>query len=225
MAYPHNFIKVTFGGTIYDGADIWSNGLNFGKVDGDTGATAENLEGSAEALSGDISTWFTNEATRISHMAKLEWVKVAAIGVDGKYEFDADIFDLTPVSGGATTVEPAPQLTVAMTMETSRRRVPGRFARIFPPLNVPQIQATGRIQTGYTGPMRDQMVTLLNELNDNLSVLIATPLRAIVASEKTDQHYQIESVRVGDVVDTQRSRRNAFKESYTEPALLEAPAA
>lgn len=225
MAYPFDFIKVTFGGKIYGNAEIWSNGVNFGKNLAHTGMTEAQLKGAAEAISSDVETWFKSGGAAISNSSTLEWVKVALIGTDGKYVFDSDLFDFdTPVSG-QSSVKPAPQLTTVLTMETSRRRVPGRFARIYPPMNVPNALTNGRVSVAIANGMRDAFANLLNEMNDQLSILVTTPVRAIVASEKTTEHFQVKSVKVGDVVDTQRSRRNAFIEAYTEPKILLAPTA
>lgn len=225
MAYPFDFIKVTFGGKIYGNAEIWSNGINFGKNLANTGMTEAQLKGAAQAISGDIITWFKSGGANISSSSTLEWVKVALIGTDGKYVYDSDLFDIEAAAFGQSTSKPAPQLTTVITMETSRRRVPGRFARIYPPMNVPAQLTNGRITAVQTNGMRDVFVTLLNEMNDQLSILVGTPVRAIVASEKTTEHFQVLTVKVGDVVDTQRSRRNAFLEAYTESGVLLAPVA
>lgn len=218
MAYPYNFIKVTFGGTVYSGADIWSNGINFGLQNADLEITKADLEGVAQRVSSDIAVWFRSVNAQISNRAQLEWVKVAVIGKDGKYELDADVFDLETPASGASTVVNYPQLTLALTMETMKRRSPGRFARIFPPLNAPVIGTNGRVAQSNAINQRDAFASLLKEMTDQLRVLLPGVVSPIVASEKTDQHYPILTVKVGDVVDTQRSRRNAIKETYTAPA-------
>lgn len=223
MAYPYNFLKLTFGGNIWNGLDQWSNGINFGKETENINITQQDLNGLAETFASHIREWFSSNQSYISNRSQLEWVKVAVIGADGKYVYDADVYDLETPVPGASIVNVAPQLTVVQTMETSRRRVPGRFARIYPPLNVPMLGNEPYITSNIANSMRNTFAKLIQDLNSQTGVMARENIRAIVASEKTNQHYFVQSVKVGNVIDTQRSRRNALTETYTEPAAIAQP--
>lgn len=225
MAYAHNFLKVTFGGSIYD-EDIWVNGINFGMADGDVGFESGNFSDALDAVAGHVETWFKNPASTISPSASLKWVKLAYINVDGKYFRDADIHDFeTPVRGAASTNtgNPAPQLTLVQTFTTDVRRGPGRFGRIYPPLNTYPVQTDGRVNETYINGQASATAQLLANIGGELNN-VQEGIHAIVASAVgTGVHARIKGVTVGDVVDTQRTRRNAFKEKYSVTAIVAGP--
>lgn len=224
MSYPQNFIKVTFGGTVYEGSDIWSCGINFGTFSqGENEINAANLGLIAQLVSVPIENWFKNGNSRISNNAKLEWVKVAVIDKNGKYSKEAGIHDYGTAIAGGTTSSPAPQLTTVMTMESSKRRAPGRFARIYPPLCAPALQKSGRIAPNDMTTMIQHFARFLQDATVAVRQGAGFSVTPIVASQLTDDHNEVKSVKMGDVIDTQRTRRNAFKETYTNPIILSIP--
>lgn len=217
MAYPNNFIKVTFGGSVYNNKDIWVCGVNFGSPSGDL-----NLEDIAEDIKlrdipQAVQNWFTSQQAWISSQARLEWVKIAFIGADGKYALDPEIYDYDVTVTGAIGDgyhTPIPQHTTAITFESDVRRGAGRFGRIYPPLNG-MIEADGRVSEANADMMADAAAVMLGHIGSALSMPELTYIPPIIASQKTLKHNEITKVKVGRVIDTQRSRRNAFEEEYS----------
>lgn len=225
MAYAHKNLRVTFGGKIYGEQDIWTNTLHIGYENRDWEYSM--IDGSHETnnqIIDAIKKWFADERAGISGYATLEWVKFSVIDTDGKYslfntgfEFNTT-YDFEPVSGGVGSNYQnsfiAPQLTVAITLVTDVVRGAGRFGRIYPPL------------TGYpsnigldTNPVgkRDAAVDLIDDINGVLNSFVpdADPAVIVASSAREGKNAKVTRVRVGQVIDTQRRRRNSIPENYT----------
>lgn len=224
MAYAHQILKVTFGGTLFNGKEIWSNGINMGHEDKDV--DLDTFMTSKEAYLNDIAAhvrdWFTDTRSGISNVAKLEWVKIAVVGTDGKYVGDPLIFDFaTPYTGPFERSSLPAQCTVALSMKTEIRRGPGRDGRIYPPVSGEVDKANGtdlvpdQKMEGFKDFIEGLNLVGLRDLSNDFYVIVAStggksgvPLNA-----------KVTSVRVGNVIDTMRSRRNAFKEFYYEARI------
>lgn len=226
--YPKPFLRITFGGTIYGEQDIWSCGINFARRNPD-GDYPEEWFDRAQEVSDEVdiavTNWFTDSDMQICSAAALTWVKAAWIGTDGLYLADAGVTDIGPNVVGTKVTNSAPQLSTAITFETTRRRAPGKHGRIFPPMNVPSIGADGHIPSAQADNMALRTSELLTDLMSKIEVVYDSILVPIVASQKTDDHQEIVYVKVGDVVDTQRTRRNAFQEKYTSKKSVAYPGA
>lgn len=227
MAYAYKNLRVTFGGQIFNGEDIWTNTIHVGYTDRDWEFSMIDPSGeTTEQMIDVIKNWFSSRDAMISPYATLEWVKFSIVGRDGKYAADGDAyeynetFDFAPVSGGANQAGDgmaAPQLTVAITLESTVLRGAGRYGRIYPPLS-------GNVNSsGYdsnTASRATAAKTLVDGINDVMnSFLPDTDPAVIVASSVGDgRNAKVKAVKVGNVIDTQRRRRNAMREVYiTEP--------
>lgn len=218
MTYPNNFIRLSFGGTIYQTRDIWSNTINFGAGSTNIPADLFNQVGTKiDTMAGKIQTWFKTTGM-ISVGCQLTWVKLALIGADGKYQQEPVVYDFpAPVNGSVTTfVEP--QRALAITFESSRLRAPGRYGRIFIPMFAGEVTSEGLIKSDLASTVNSATKVLLDALNDYFSDpdnYLDQDVDAIVLSEKTTSHNTILKVKTGRVVDTIRSRRNKMKEQYS----------
>lgn len=224
--YPKPFLRITFGGTIYGEQDIWSCGINFARLNPGGDYTQDMYERAQEVsdeVDVPLTNWFTDTDMYISQHAALTWVKAAWIGTDGLYLADAGITDIGPNALGTANTAPAPQLSTAITFETTRRRAPGKHGRIFPPMNVPLIDETGHVPSYLADAMALRTSELLTDLMTRIDVVYDSLFVPIVASQKTDDHQEIVYVKIGDVVDTQRTRRNAFTEKYTSKKSIAYP--
>ena len=76
--------------------------------------------------------------------------------------------------------------------------------------------ATGRITSADTEAMANSAAQLITDLDNQPSIDINNP-RVIIASDlgAPGPYHVVTGVQVGDVVDTQRRRRNALPEAYT----------
>lgn len=218
MSYAYKNIKLTFGGDIYNGKDIWSNSLHIGYTGADVDSDPIQPLWSklVEDLAGDIETWFILNAC-VSQHANLKWVKIAVLDNAGHYVSEPHIYDFDVPPVGIQPTATAPQLSVVVTFETSVLRGPGRFGRIYPPLSG-EVNSAGVDSLSTT--RADGAQTLIRDINNTLRLnyldAFAAP-RAIVASKVgAGKNANIIKVKVGQVIDTMRSRRNKFVEDYTE---------
>lgn len=222
MAYAYNHLKITFGGSIYD-KDIWTCGVNFGHENGNVGFETPGFETLVDDVATDVSTWFTSPGSWIPASAKLKWVKLAFIDTDGRYFRDAVTFDYDgDIPGGNSNAGQlsAPQCTVAQTFVTNVRRGPGRHGRIYPPLNAIALNSQGVMADNATLQMSVTCAKLLSDIGATLST-VEPDTHAIVASKVgAGINARITGVTVGNVIDTQRSRRNAFVETYSVTTLV-----
>lgn len=228
MTYAHKNLKVTFGGRIYGDQDIWNCGLTVGAENFDfKWSTIDPSDMGTGTIATAIKSWFARQDTGIGPDAKLEWVKFAIIGTDGKYATGGDGYeynetlDFAGISGGGSpygSLPVAPQLTVALTMETNVRRGAGRFGRIYPPL-------TGNPSSigldSFPVAKAQSFKTLISEINEEFSTIFdLNEYGVIVASNVGEgKNARVTSVKVGQVIDTQRRRRNNIPENYHRETL------
>lgn len=222
MAYAYKNLKVTFGGRMYGGQEIWTNGITLGHEDKDfAGFPVKGDDAARNDIVDDIKRWFASPEASISMFATLEWVKFAVVDTNGRYastddgDYESNVtIDFEPVPGNHNE-RIAPQLSVALTMETNVRRGAGRYGRIYPPL-------TGSVtSSGYDerqSVRAEGFAKLIADINDSAD----SPLdqeefapRVIVASGvREGRNASVTNVKVGRIIDTQRSRRNALTEDY-----------
>lgn len=223
MPYPHAFIKVSFGGSLAAGQEIWTNGINFGLPNASVGFETGDFSAALSNVAADVEAWYTDTRMTIPQVALLEWVKIAYIGENGEYFRDADVYDYaTPVPGSRNYIGNLTQQSTVVTFESARRRTPGRFARIYPPMTG-SVSFDGYVALGEAEGMRDATVELLESIADSLQTAGEQPVVPIVASQRTEQNHEITTVKVGRIIDVQRRRRNRLPELYTAPAPVEVP--
>lgn len=211
---PHT--RVTAIGTLGTGADRFSYGLNLGF----TGAPAALPQAGLEDITASIKAMHKRATSGVSADAVLTEVKFASIGADGKYTADPVVIAVTGGAGGGNNAfnQVLPQSALAVSLMTDRRGPSGK-GRFYLPM--PAFATAGansfQITQANADGVRDSVQTMLNEIlnapgldnvNNELDPVV------VVASTK-GFNTPVTGVRVGRVVDTIRTRRNALSENYT----------
>lgn len=221
MAYPYSFIKMTFGGDLKDTDEVWSCGLHIGKESADT--TQAELEGMSLFTTSGIDTvlrdFYNSSETRAPANMRLQWVKLAAIGKNGKYlgapvEHHYGRF----VSGGQTGPF-IPSTASAVTLVADKFKDPGKYNRFYLPVVAPKGVGQFKETKAFTDAKALQVKGLIEGINIVLMSEFAG-LRIRIVSQKTTIYRDIDKVRVGDIIDTQRRRRNALREEYSEENVV-----
>lgn len=229
--YPHPFLKLTFGGQLAQGQDEWNCGVNL-SITNDallpiTGIDAEDaFELYAEEMQDDMITIFTNYVKDIvmgvPSGASLDYIKLALIGTDGLYIRDPHIWEVTDVNGGAANPY-VPQVSMVMTLQSDKFRDPGKYNRFYLPAIVPT--GSGGYRPQSVPAKADRTAVLMAALNRRVSTFNRTMRiqpAAVTSSEKFEGNYRpITRVKVGNVFDTQRRRRNKIGEVYSETIVPE----
>jgi hypothetical protein len=202
-------LYVQWGGKL-PGAEDWSCGLRLRKK------TAGNVDSGAGLLVGigaAIATFHQDLNARISQAAKLQFVKVNAIGTDGKYREastnQALYADLPGQMGGAQKYPN--QIAWAISLTTGFGRGPAHRGRFYVPLPMPSLEADGRITDAEADAMHTTAQTLITNINAvNADYEVAVFSRKLGGATNR----KVTGVAVGRVLDTQRRRRRSLAEDY-----------
>ena len=126
---------------------------------------------------------------------------------------------------GTGNVTLTPQSAVVVSLITGNPTRNGRGRLYWPAVGYPLATDTGRLATGKASAIAGGMKNYLRGVQDALkSGLEAGPGGALVVelqvvSKSTSQAYRVNTLRVGDVVDTQRRRRDRMPETYSNVAF------
>ncbi len=212
---PHQ--RLTMIGTVGpSGApvEIFSMGIN---LTGTAGAFTPAQQ-TLDDLTADCVAFFGSNGTRIGPWAQLRAVKLASIGPDGKYTADALMNEVVPFKPG-NAIGPVypPQVALCVSLLTGRRGATGR-GRFYLPAPVSEVDTQGLITAAEANTIATSCRDFLNALGNQPGVDPGN-LRPCVSSSK-GYNTPVTGVRVGRVLDTIRSRRNALNESYTDPLVV-----
>jgi hypothetical protein len=231
-AYAFKVAKVTISGTCFAGQEEWSTGFYLGHDDQDAldpGTT------SASAIGALWTTFFTSTQAYVSTAYKTSSVKVSLLELDGDVDLSAiDIYDypapITGVSGGAPL---PPQITVAATLTSDNQRGLASKGRMYlPGVNLPIFPTDPHFSPTEQGLMATALQTFVDGVNDEFNM----PGRVILASKGNkvqgaggpdDYSYAnginryVTGLRIGNVYDTQRRRRNDLVEGYISRVIAQ----
>lgn len=146
----------------------------------------------------------------------LETIKVSAIESPTGHVIDGQTVLATssaPVSGSTTGLLPLQCATVA-SFRTGRIGRRGR-GRIYLPAQSPNAMDThGRLTGSYCNDVVSNTVTFLQDMSMHGAGLSTVEIRPCVTGSPYTDYGTITEVLVGDVVDTQRRRRDRLVEAY-----------
>lgn len=216
MTYPRSFLRLVVGGTLY-GVERWSWGLSLQDWDDD------NVQDNVPTTVPDAIVTAVRglmESEYISGRVTTDLFKLNLIGPDGRYvnERTTVLRELTPGQsrGAGNSVDHPPQISLAVTLNTDARRGLASRGRFYLPGPSVPLDQNGQIPLATANVIRDRAVAMLDAINR------AVPgYQVVIASDVGQGAFRrVESVRVGRVLDTIRSRRNKFAESYTPDAAV-----
>jgi len=183
-----------------------------------------------DALDTAMEVFLTavNQGLCMAHWARYTGVKVAAIGADGKYITDPILkMREAPVIG--TQLGPLPQSTVCLSLRASTSIGPATKGRMYIPYSSViswDDTIAPRMLPAYTQNIANRGADLIGSVNNALedvpvgrsatcSILQTTP----AGSTKVPVHQHVHDVLVGDIIDTQRKRRNRLQEIYSSAPI------
>jgi len=230
-AYAHKFARVTISGTCFSGTEEWSTGFQMGSPTADiVGVNAPGAQNIAAAW----STFFQSATSYISNSYKTTQVKVAMINSDGKTNLDEIDYYLYPsaISGGGGSATNPPQIALACTLTSDRQRGLASKGRMYlPGVSLGVNNADGKITGSFVLSIATNMKTFLDAVN----TATGTSGKVILASKGRKQQNSLDTngqpiyiggesawvtgLRIGDVYDTQRRRRNSLTETYQSKVL------
>jgi hypothetical protein len=225
--HAHRVTRCSILGTMFGGAEEWSTGFYIGGTAGDA---ALPDQATADMIAAAWRTYFTNAASGFSGNYTTQTVKLASIGTDGKSNAADTIYsNLAPAAVGANNNGAfPPQIALVATLASTTARGVGAKGRMYLPGIFQPVDATGHISSTAQGNMLAQLVTFLRAVNSGLgnfeSIILAS--HGSVNADGTPKvggrapiNTVVTSVKLGNVFDTQRRRRNALREVYQTTQL------
>lgn len=221
MPYSDSHWHLTWGGEIGNGTrEIWQCGLRLFRVGAFDSAPTPTTAQLGSLFNGALKTFHQSGTVGIASGAKLSWLRMAPVGVAGNELAEAISYDAaTPLPGGVTsTLHATPQSALCVTLYSGSSFGDANYGRFYLPWNQQEINpATGRIigapaiataAATFVGAVN----TWADSVQDDLHVVIMSQ-KGAGATKRAAQ------VWVGDVMDTQRRRRNRLDESYSQVAV------
>lgn len=124
----------------------------------------------------------------------------------------------TPLNGTSSPKMPL-QAASVFSLRTNTPGASGRGRLYWPALGF-SIAATGRLDSTFTGTINGQMKTYLLAIRDALATAFPTiGFNVAVRSRLTKTTPHVVRMQCGDVVDTQRRRRDNFPEAYNSVTI------
>jgi hypothetical protein len=221
MGYPRHLLFV-FGGTQTNAAEageIWQCGIRGGPAAGSAHDYGDE-DAMLAAIQGPFKTWYGAVASSMRSDYRLEYLKLNEIAPDGSYA-DATTthrFDYGTFQAGGVTPSVPSILTLAWSWKTARLRGIASKGRIFPPVAFTTTQGSPRVSSAVTATNVTAAKALLSVLSKPNGVDFEFAPCVVSAGSHggtgTGAIENITGVRVGDVVDVQRRRKNALVDVY-----------
>jgi hypothetical protein len=219
---PHTY--VTFGGTLTEVAgqdEIWQCGIRGVNNPGGGPVAESELENLVTAIATQESAtlnllaWYQDTQSHIANNSRLQWVKAANIGPNGKYTGSPAVF-MYPEPGQGAVAQSAPSfLSVCLTWTTAVKFGKKlRYGRVFPPNYGAQVTGGAVVAPASVLDLVVSAGNLLSAVAQSGDQFNFQP--CVVSSE--GGHSPISGVRVGNVYDVHRTRKDAVRETYSDNA-------
>lgn len=221
MVYAHKVTRVTLSGTMFGGTEEWSTGFFLGQ-EGSDAADLNQL--GLDVIRNAWTTFFTAAGSQVNSAYRFTQAKSATIGVDGK-TIEGTVqysYPTGTISGGVATNTHPPQCALVVTLLSDRPRGKASKGRMYLPGFSGNITSSGKADATQIGTVATNLKTFFDALVGNFDItdqLILAAKGTGALPALTAQNDYVETIRVGDVVDTQRRRRNGLAEVYTSRTL------
>ncbi len=219
MAYSSEHLLYTFTGKL-PGSEIWSVGIRSAASSvTDPAALLQYATGGHTAFLADLWTTGTLKFYNIPSVT-FDQCTVRHINTAGITTNQADYAPGPTAAGGTSQTAPNQACTV-LSLDTARSGRSYR-GRMFLPTLAPEWGAgTGKITSAMATALATGGATLVGDLNALTTTSPSTgPFACAIQSKTSGQPPAvITSVRVGNVVDTQRRRRDKEVETYVTVAV------
>lgn len=216
MPFAHKVVRVTLSGQMFGGAEEWQTGFFVGALSADAAVPTQAY---TDVVRDAWATFFTAQASDISSSYTFTQVKAARIATDGKYD-GSDVaisYPATTKAGYYGGAPMPPQVALVATLIAgSGKGLAGKGRMYLPGVSI-GIGGTGKINGGWCQATATRLAAFFNTIDSSFDA----PGHVINASEGSAKllgvnakNVPVNGVRIGDVYDTQRRRRNALSETY-----------
>lgn len=201
---------VQWGGKL-PGNETWSCGFRMLRTAGHVVTDGPAL---LVGIGTALAAFHAHADTQINPAAKLSFVKVNSIELDGTYTLDTtDEATYADIAGGGGAAPLYPnQTALACTATTGYSRGVAHKGRFYLPMPSIYVASTGLIADANRDIVVSSLATLRTAVNG-----VVSGYQMAVMSRKAGSpgHRAITGFEVGRVLDTQRRRRRSLVEDYT----------
>lgn len=217
-----NAIRVTFNGSLCEGQEIWSFGVHLAAPDGsDVASDFAALD--MPALYAAFTTSMIGTADQgLVTGATFDSVRASLVDSFGTQIGESKFFG--PFTGvpGVDTGDYIPQHSIVVTLNTDDRSGRAARGRFYLPTGYGLPGDDGYLSSADVDSLSDSVVAFLTAVNGvapgDLQLSTFSPTVS-GSSSIIPLVNEITSVSIGNVVDTQRRRRNGLQERYSNAAL------
>jgi len=221
ITYADQSWKCTIQGSAWTGLEVWSTSFFMGG--GGFGVTAPT-QAAVDAIATAWQTFFTATGSLVSNLFKTDVVKLAIIDEDGTTVPGSPVYHYytTPISGASAASAWPPQCTLAATLTTAKPRGFGSKGRMYLPGMTTSIDSSGKIPSTNQANIANTFQTFMNTVIGHTDI----PYPVIVNSREVAgipghaaAFFPVTGIKIGNVIDTQRRRRNGLVETYESRAV------
>lgn len=212
MASIH--FRAVLEGTIGGGTDIWSMGFGVRGLTGDADSVLQTAVDDVYSAFDTLLWEGTGFSGSISNTTTFDRARLFEYDAAGHVSRSFVSSIQTAVPGGSSNKSLPSEVAVCVSLVTPLAGASHRGRCYFPALTVNTVATNGLLASA----VRDDLATRMQAVFNNLRHL-AHPVLPTVYSIKTDDDTEITALRVGNVFDSQRRRRNSIVEAYVNKAL------
>lgn len=223
MAYSNQFLKITWIFGIIGTDEIADTSLNYTSAPSWTGAATalgEIDDGDIASIAGNMINLLQTTGGRWADYSELRSVKIAAVGTDGHYLVDPRIYEDTAPTTGVAIGNPA-QCTTVISLRSGFSIGGGNRGRMYlPHFYMSGLTASPFSDSTQAQHLADEAVSFVNATTTDMNANVtATIFPAIMSQVGGGTSKGVTEVRVGNVTDTQRRRRDQLAETYFTTSL------
>ena len=222
MAYDSQFLRFTWNFSIIGTEEIAQTSLNMKPPGVWTAALAALNEIKADAplqalLLTRMATLMGNVQLQWADYSRLNSIRVGAVDTTG-LELDSPMIfeDNTPPEGTVVGTI-LPQASVVASLRSGLVTGSGNFGRMYLPHTALSMLADSpHASSTTTATVAEAFRVFLNAVRDDVNEVIAATVFPFIMTQVAGQSSKlVQEIRVGDVTDTQRRRRNQLQEVYS----------
>jgi hypothetical protein len=209
---------VTLFGDMFGGNEIWTTGFSLGQTNGGDEDQAPT-EAEAQAIAEAFRSMWVLSTNSFSSSYRFTGVKVAHVNTLGKSDTALTRFYNLPTqaAGPTTSNTPLAQAALVVTLQTLKQRGRGSKGRMYLPGLAEPVGTDGKLATTNVTRVANQMKIFFDAVNASAAVpgvVVLNSAEVAGTPYKAPEMNRVASVKVGNVVDTQRRRRNKLVEQY-----------
>jgi surface antigen len=224
--FIHRVSRVTIHGKYAGGVEEWSTGFYLGKENADA---ALPTQAQVDAIATAWKNFFTGVGQNISASWSTDYVKIASMGTDGRSDAQDTVYSnyVTQPTGSGGNLYP-PQIALAASFTSAKMRGVGSHGRMYLPGISIGLDTTGHVGGAGLTAVLGAFKTFINACNAASAsgdiVILAS--HGSINKDGTPKiggsapiNKAVTGIKIGNVFDTQRRRRNQLAETYQAVSL------